>query len=131
MANRPRQRQYFHVYQDTLCELAKDRDLTGVAFRVLAYMLSEMIQVGKFDNAIHLTQARIARELNIDPSAVSVQINKFIEKGIFERIPLKQKAKGRGTSYRLSKKIGWKGYAHQEDEEQAVSTTDDSPSADQ
>lgn len=92
---------WFMTFQESLVELAKDREITGRSWRVLAILMAKL----DFENYIHISQAQIADELELQPSNVSQAIAKLIKKGVILRGP----RVGRVATFRLSPSIGWKG----------------------
>lgn len=94
-------RGYVHIYQDSLTELVNNGEHIGEIFRLWAYMMSK---VEFLTNNISVTQKDIANELDLDPGGVCRNVNALVKQGIFEKI-----RQGRTTTYRLSRKFGWRG----------------------
>lgn len=100
--DRPRWREgWFMAIQDAFVVLAKDKALSGRPMRVLTYMMGRL----DWDNYIMLTQAEIARELDLHRQDVSTAVRLLVERGIVQEGP----RVGRSHSYRLNSTYGWKG----------------------
>ena len=87
--------------QESLEIIAKDRDLTGEAHRVLWYLLSRL----DFENWIQVTQREIAEELGLKKQNASRSISLLESKRIIIRGP----KIGRSYAFRLNPYFGWKG----------------------
>lgn len=92
---------WFMMFQDTLIEIAKDREITGEVYRVLFYILSQM----DFENRIRATQAGAAAALGLQKTHVSRAFKTLCDKGIL----LKGPKEGRTATYLLNSDYGWKG----------------------
>jgi DNA-binding MarR family transcriptional regulator len=89
------------MFQDTLIEIAKDREITGEVYRVLFYMLGQM----DFENRIRATQGDAAVALGLQKTHVSRAFKTLCDKGIL----LKGPKEGRSATYQLNSGYGWKG----------------------
>lgn len=89
------------AFQDSLRLLAVDRELTATQLRVFLYSMGRL----DFENYIHLSQAEIARAINVKPPNVSAAVAALVKK----RILVKGPRVGRVTTLRLSPDFGWKG----------------------
>jgi len=89
------------MFQDTLIEIAKDREMTGETYRVLFYLLSKL----DFENYIHVTQGDAAAALGLQKTHVSRAVKTLCDKGIL----LKGPKVGRSATYQLNSSYGWKG----------------------
>ena len=87
--------------QESLEIIAKDKDLTGEAHRVLWYLLSRL----DFENWIQVTQREIADELGLKKQNASRSILLLESKRIILRGP----KIGRSYAFRLNPHFGWKG----------------------
>ena len=87
--------------QESLEIIAKDKDLTGEAHRVLWYLLSRL----DFENWIQVTQKEIAEELGLKKQNASRSILLLESKRIILRGP----KIGRSYAFRLNPYFGWKG----------------------
>lgn len=92
---------WFMCFQEGFKELAKDRELRGAPRSVLDYLMSIL----DYENDLKITQAIIAKELNIGTNRVSEAIKVLLDK----KIILKGPKLGCSWSYRLNHKYGWKG----------------------
>lgn len=92
---------WFMGIQEAFSALAKDKDFTGEAYRVLNFMFSRL----GFENYIALTQAEIATELAMQKQNVSRAIQLLGQKGIIKKGP----KLGRSYAYKLNSSYGWKG----------------------
>lgn len=100
--HRPKlQEDFFMIFQNTLADLAKDRELTMEPTKVLLLLLSKL----DFENFIHVGQQNIASELGMDKSSVSRAMKMLTEKQIILVGP----KQGRLKCYRLNSNYGWKG----------------------
>lgn len=81
--------------------LAKDKDLTGEAFRVFHYAISEI----DYENKLLVTQAEIAEALEMKQPHVSRAFKLLVSKGILEE----GEKVGRIKTYYLNWDFGWKG----------------------
>ena len=95
--------EFFMQIQEKLATIAKDKELSGRPRRVLDYMMSKL----SWENWIHVQQAEIAEELELDKAAVSRAITLLIKKGIIlkARIPDNKRL----SAYKLNSYYGWKG----------------------
>lgn len=89
------------VFQDAFIEIAKDKSLTGETKSVLMYLLGKL----DFENFILMTQAEIAKELDLKKQNVSRAIRTLVERGIILEGP----KVGRSRGYRINHDLGWKG----------------------
>lgn len=92
---------WFMMFQETLIEIAKDREITGEIYRVLFYLLGKL----DFENYIHFTQGDAAAALGLQKTNVSRAVKTLCDKGIL----LKGPKVGRSSTYRLNSGYGWKG----------------------
>jgi hypothetical protein len=81
-------------YRQGFIKLAKDREITGEAHRVLWYLFDEL----DFDHYAHVPQAEIAENLGITMPSVSRAIKLLCDKNIV----LKGEKTGRKLRYRLN-----------------------------
>lgn len=94
--------QWHSMSEKAHSEFAKRRHELGIdGFGVMHALLGIL----DYENMIHVSQAEIARELNMHPSHVSRAIKRLVEFGAIEKGPI---ISGR-QSYRLSPLVGWKG----------------------
>ena len=89
------------VFQDAFIEIAKDKTLTGETKSVLMYLLGKL----DFENFILMTQAEIAKELDLKKQNVSRAIRTLVERGIILEGPKVSRSRG----YRINHDLGWKG----------------------
>lgn len=89
------------VFQGSLEELAKDRELWGQPMAVLLYLVSKM----DFENGIFIQQVDIAKALDIDKHQTCKAIKKLVDKNII----VKAQKVGNVSSYSLNDYYGWKG----------------------
>lgn len=92
---------WFMIFQDALGDIAKDREMTGVIFRVWFCMMSKL----GFENYILVQQSDIAKELGLHRQAVHRAMKVIIDKKLIIEGP---KA-GSMHSYRLNSSVGWRG----------------------
>jgi hypothetical protein len=92
---------WFMMFQDTLIEIARDREITGEVYRVLFYALSQM----DFENRVRTTQGEAAAALGLQKTNVSRAFKTLCDKGIL----LKGPKEGRTATYQLNSNYGWKG----------------------
>jgi len=92
---------YLMTFQDKIEELARDEDLSGRTWRVLAGLLGKL----GWENWLHVSQADLAKELNLDRGNVSREIKTLVSKGVIIRGP----KMGRSHSYKLNSNYGFKG----------------------
>lgn len=92
---------WFMGIQDAFIALAKDKEITGVTYRVLNYMFGKL----GFENYICIQQKEICEVLDLKKQHVSSAIKLLLEKGIVLPGP----KLGRSASYRLNPSYGWKG----------------------
>lgn len=81
--------------------LARDKDITGEAFRIFFLLTANM----DYENRILLTQAEVSRELGIKQQNVNKAFKILVSKGII----VEDKIYGRTKTYKLSTDFGWKG----------------------
>jgi len=104
VTDRPKVREaFFMAFQAAFMSLAKDVELQGQPMRVLLVLLARL----DFENEVVISQAEIARELEIRPNRVSEAMRLLREKGLI-RV---QKREGHIKTYRLSCAYAWKGRA--------------------
>ncbi len=89
------------AWQEGFERLAQDKEITLEAMRVLNYVFARL----DFENHLRMSQADIARALEMKPSNVSRAIKLLIDKDI---LMLGEKI-GRSYTYRLNPDFGWKG----------------------
>ena len=89
------------AFQDKLEELAKDEEINGRAWRVLAALLSRL----GWENWLHVSQASLAKELNLDRGNLSREMTLLVKKGVIIKGP----KVGRSHSYKLNSNYGFKG----------------------
>lgn len=89
------------AWQEGFERLATDRDMTLEALRVLHYVFARL----DFENHLRLSQADIARALDMKASSVSRAMKLLLEKDI---LVVGDKV-GRSHTYRLNTSFGWKG----------------------
>lgn len=92
---------FFMANQIGFKDLAKDKQLRGAPRSVLDYLMSIL----DYENDLKITQAIIAKELDMGANRVSEAIKVLIDK----KILLKGPKLGCSWSYRLNHKYGWKG----------------------
>ena len=92
---------FFMAWQEGFERLATDKEITLEALRVINYMFARL----DYENYIRVTQADIARALDMKPSNVSRAVKLLIDKDILV-LGLKV---GRSYTYRLNADFGWKG----------------------
>ena len=84
-------------------EILAQSNLSGNDFKVLMKLLSVL----DYENLIQVSQAEIARELNMHRQHVQRSIKRLLDLGIvLEGVKI-----GISRSYRLNPKFGWKGSA--------------------
>jgi hypothetical protein len=93
-------RKFFMVFQDAMIMLAKDRELTPQAFRVMMYLFGSL----DFDNWIHITQKEIGEKLKMDKSDVSRAFSILKRKQIIVLSPYKGV-----PCYKINDFYAWKG----------------------
>lgn len=91
---------FLTMAQDKQKAIAKS-NLGLQAYRVLTLICSEI----DYENWINVSQANMARELNMKPSNVSAALAQLIAEGII----LKGPGVGTRKTYRLDPSYGWKG----------------------
>ena len=84
-----------------LLELSQDKDLKHQDIRVLLYYLG----CTDFENIINVSQADIAKSLDMKSSAISRACKKLVAKGIL----LETGKRGRSNVYTLNAAYGWRG----------------------
>lgn len=95
-------REFFLMTVDALSWLADHRKLIGEeGFAVFGKVLKRL----DFENFIQLSQAEIARELNMQPSNVSRAMKRLISIGIIGEGP----KVGKSKTYRLHPEVAWRG----------------------
>jgi hypothetical protein len=92
---------WMQMSQDALTVIARDQDLTLVDHRVFASLNARL----DFENWLAVSQASVARELDLDPAQVSRSLSKLRRK----RILLDGPKIGRSRTLRLNPQFGWKG----------------------
>lgn len=92
---------FIMVFQSAFKALAKDKDITLDARRVLDFLFSKL----DFENYILIPQIEIASELEMKQPNVSRALKILVNKGIILEGPKVHRAKG----YRLNYNFGWKG----------------------
>jgi predicted transcriptional regulator len=88
------------TFQDSLIEIAKDKDFTSPAKTILFFLMGSL----DFENYIHLRQADIVKELEMQKSHVSTAMKLLVNKGIILKVK-----EGRTAGYKLNPHYGWKG----------------------
>lgn len=81
--------------------LAKDKEITLEARRVLDFMMSEL----DFENYMFMPQSEVAKELDMQKQNVNRAIKLLVDKGIIIEGP----KVNRSRCYRLNYNFGWKG----------------------
>ncbi len=94
--------EFFMSIQRAFLSLAADREITGEAWRVLAYLLGRM----DFENWLRLPQTEIARALDMPKQHVNRAIGRLVEKGIIEKSGT---TIGGARLYRVSHELAWRG----------------------
>jgi hypothetical protein len=92
---------WFMANQEGWDALARDPDLTLRSRRVLDFLFGRL----DFENWILVSQAEIAKELEIHRPDVSKAIKQLCDKGILFKGP----KTGRSLTFRLNPKYGYKG----------------------
>lgn len=92
---------YFMTFQDKIEELSEDEELTGRTWRVLAALLGKL----GWENWLHISQADLAKKLNMHRPDVSRAMKILVEKGVIIRGP----KMGRSHAYKLNSNFGFKG----------------------
>lgn len=92
---------YFMTFQDKIEELSEDEELTGRTWRVLAALLGKL----GWENWLHISQADLAKKLNMHRPDVSRAMKLLVEKGVIIRGP----KMGRSHAYKLNSNFGFKG----------------------
>lgn len=88
------------TFQDSLIEIAKDRELTGEIKSVLFFLMGNL----EFENYITIKQVEIAKQLGMQKTHVSRAIKVLVNKEIILKVK-----EGTTTGYRLNPNYGWKG----------------------
>lgn len=88
------------TFQDSLIEIAKDRELTGEIKSVLFFLMGNL----EFENYISIKQVEIAKQLEMHKTHVSRAIKVLVDKEIILKVK-----EGTTTGYRLNPTYGWKG----------------------
>lgn len=91
---------WFMAMQKGLELLAK-QGLSQREFRVLLLLMSRL----DFENFIHVSQAFVGKNLQMDRAHVSRAVRRLVELGILIQGP----RVGRSGTYRLAPEFGWKG----------------------
>ncbi|MGB4498081.1 MAG: GIY-YIG nuclease family protein [Methylococcaceae bacterium] len=90
----------FVIFQDSLIEIAKDRELTGETKSVLFFLMGNL----EFENYITIKQVEIAKQLEMQKTHVSRAIKLLVNKEIILKVK-----EGTTTGYKLNPTYGWKG----------------------
>lgn len=91
---------FVQVFQRAMIEIAR-LNLRGESRRILEYLLGIL----KLDNWVRLSQADIARDLGMKPSAVARALRQLMDHDIIEKgTPI-----GRNQVYRLCEHVGYLG----------------------
>jgi len=98
---RKHKERFVMMWDDSLRAIGMDKDLRGRPMAVLVFIMGSL----DFENYVAITQADLARELDIAPPNVSTAFKLLVEKGILQEGP----RTGRTRSYRLNSHYGWKG----------------------
>ena len=88
--------------QAKLSEMARDEDMTGEAWRVMAYMMGRM----DFENWMRLPLKDVAVELNMKRPNVSRAVQLLVTKGLVERSAVQV---GKSSLFRISHTVAWRG----------------------
>jgi len=92
---------FLMVFQASFEALAKDKEITLDARRILDFLFSRL----DFENYILIPQVEIATELGMQRSNVSRAMSILLGKGIILEGPKVNRSRG----YRLNHDFGWKG----------------------
>lgn len=92
---------WFMAWQEGFERLAQDKEITLEARRVLDYVFARL----DFENHLRMSQADIARALDMKPGNVSRAIKLLMSKDIL----LIGEKVGRSYTYRLNADFGWRG----------------------
>ena len=88
-------------FQESLIEIAADKDMTHEMTRVWLMLLGKI----SFENWVAIPQKEISEKLNMHKSNVSKAIKKLIDKGLL----LKGPKLGHTSSYKINSHHAWKG----------------------
>lgn len=92
---------FVRMWDDGLQALALDKDFRGRPMAILVYLMGNL----DFGNYALVTQADIAKAMDMPRPDVSVAFKLLVEKGVLQEGP----RAGRSKSYRLNSSYGWKG----------------------
>jgi hypothetical protein len=92
---------WFMGFQAGFMELAKDAELQGQPLRVLVALFAKL----DFENYIALSQADLARDLNMGRNRVNEALSKLKARGVILPGP----KVGTAQTYRLNPGYAWKG----------------------
>lgn len=95
-----RNKRWMMIFQDSLIEIAKDRELTGETKSVLFFLMGNL----EFENYITIKQVEIARQLGMQKTHISRAMKLLVDKGIILKVK-----EGTTTAYKLNSDYGWKG----------------------
>lgn len=95
------ERNWMMAFQKSFESIAKDKEITLEARRVLDFIYSRL----DFENYFRVSQVEISKELEMKQSSVSRSIKTLLSKEIIF-IDAKE---GRSKCYRLNTSYGWKG----------------------
>ena len=95
-----RNTRWMMTFQDSLIEIAKDRELTGETKSVLFFLMGNL----EFENYITIKQVEIAKQLEMQKTHVSRAIKLLVNKEIILKVK-----EGTTTGYKLNPTYGWKG----------------------
>ena len=87
-------------FQDSLIEIAKDKELTGETKSVLFFLMGNL----EFENYLTIKQVEIAKQLDMQKTNVSRAMKLLVDKGIILKVK-----DGNTAGYRLNPHYGWKG----------------------
>lgn len=99
---------WFMTFQDSLANIAEDKEITGETLRVYMLALSEL----EFENYITIKQVAIAEKLGMQKTNVSRAMKQLVDKGIILKVK-----EGTTTGYKLNPHYGWKGKVVNRDKE--------------
>jgi len=106
--NNPYGNGWLMISQESLREIARDKDIKGETFRVFLYIIGIL----DFENWIHIPQKEIAEYLGMHKTVVSRSIKKLIDKEII----VKGDKLGKSYIFRFNPNFGWKGKVKNLDE---------------
>lgn len=95
-------RGWFQMAQDTLKRLNAERKALGMEGLVVFNALMARLD---FENFIQVSQADIAKEVQMKPSNVSKAVSKLLDLGFIRQGP----KVGRSYTYQLHPELAWKG----------------------